>query len=83
TCVLIWWFKFVNFCNYVELLLLFGFGYVVLIGENGFGKINLIEVIFFLLLGCGLCCVVYDDVVCINLFDGFVIYVVFDCMIYG
>lgn len=38
---------------------------VVFVGVNGVGKINILEVILFLIVGCGLWCVVFGDIVCV------------------
>ncbi|OIS93102.1 DNA replication/repair protein RecF [Brucella cytisi] len=75
--------KLVNFRNYAELSLPLGPGHVVLTGENGSGKTNLIEAISFLSPGRGLRRAAYDDVARTNSLDGFAIHAALDCMIYG
>lgn len=75
--------KLANFRNYAELSLPLGPGHVVLTGENGSGKTNLIEALSFLSPGRGLRRAAYDDVARTNSFDGFAIHAALDCMIYG
>jgi len=70
--------KLVNFRNYAELSLPLGPGHVVLTGENGSGKTNLIEAISFLSPGRGLRRAAYDDVARTNSLDGFAIHAALD-----
>jgi len=79
--------KLSDFRNYSELTLPLGSGHVVLTGENGSGKTNLIEALSFLSPGRGLRRASYDDVARTNgseiKHDGFAIHASLDCMIYG
>lgn len=79
--------KLSDFRNYAELTLPLGPGHVVLTGENGSGKTNLIEALSFLSPGRGLRRASYDDVARVNgpeiRHDGFAIHASLDCMIYG
>lgn len=79
--------KLSDFRNYAELTLPLGPGHVVLTGENGSGKTNLIEALSFLSPGRGLRRASYDDVARVNgpeiKHDGFAIHASLDCMIYG
>ena len=79
--------KLSDFRNYSELTLPLGPGHVVLTGENGSGKTNLIEALSFLSPGRGLRRASYDDVARTNgseiKHDGFAIHASLDCMIYG
>ncbi|WP_273726254.1 DNA replication/repair protein RecF [Brucella gallinifaecis] len=75
--------KLSDFRNYSELTLPLGPGHVVLTGENGSGKTNLIEALSFLSPGRGLRRASYDDVARTNGNDGFAIHAALDCMIYG
>ena len=75
--------KLLDFRNYAELTLPLGSGHVVLTGENGSGKTNLIEALSFLSPGRGLRRASYDDVARASASDGFAIHAVLDCMIYG
>ncbi|ANG98245.1 DNA replication/repair protein RecF [Brucella pseudogrignonensis] len=75
--------KLSDFRNYTELTLPLGPGHVVLTGENGSGKTNLIEAVSFLSPGRGLRRASYDDVARTSGHDGFAIHASLDCMIYG
>ena len=79
--------KLSDFRNYAELTLPLGPGHVVLTGENGSGKTNLIEALSFLSPGRGLRRASYDDVARTGgpeiKYDGFAIHASLDCMIYG
>jgi len=75
--------KLSDFRNYAELTLPLGPGHVVLTGENGSGKTNLIESLSFLSPGRGLRRASYDDVARVSGHDGFAIHATLDCMIYG
>jgi len=75
--------KLSDFRNYTELTLPLGPGHVVLTGENGSGKTNLIEAVSFLSPGRGLRRASYDDVARTSGRDGFAIHASLDCMIYG
>ncbi|MBV2142185.1 DNA replication/repair protein RecF [Falsochrobactrum sp. TDYN1] len=75
--------KLVSFRNYAELALPLGPGHVVLTGENGSGKTNLIEAVSFLSPGRGLRRAAYDDVARSGSGDGFAIHATLDCMSYG
>lgn len=75
--------KLLDFRNYTELTLPLGSGHVVLTGENGSGKTNLIEALSFLSPGRGLRRASYDDVARASGSDGFAIHAALDCMIYG
>ncbi len=75
--------KLTDFRNYAELSLPLGPGHVVLTGENGSGKTNLIEALSFLSPGRGLRRASYDDVARTVAHDGFAIHATLDCMIYG
>lgn len=79
--------KLSDFRNYSELTLPLGPGHVVLTGENGSGKTNLIEALSFLSPGRGLRRASYDDVARTSgpeiKHDGFAIHASLDCMIYG
>lgn len=75
--------KLSNFRNYAELTLPLEAGHVVLTGENGSGKTNLIEAVSFLSPGRGLRRSAYDDVAKSGAADGFAIHATLDCMIYG
>ncbi|OYR10453.1 DNA replication/repair protein RecF [Brucella grignonensis] len=79
--------KLSDFRNYSELTLPLGPGHVVLTGENGSGKTNLIEALSFLSPGRGLRRASYDDVARTGgpeiKHDGFAIHASLDCMIYG
>jgi len=75
--------KLSDFRNYTELKLPLGPGHVVLTGENGSGKTNLIEAVSFLSPGRGLRRASYDDVARTSGRDGFAIHASLDCMIYG
>ncbi len=75
--------KLSDFRNYAELTLPLGSGHVVLTGENGSGKTNLIEALSFLSPGRGLRRASYDDVARVTGHDGFAIHASLDCMIYG
>ncbi|MBN9044982.1 MAG: DNA replication/repair protein RecF [Rhizobiales bacterium] len=83
--------KLSRFRNYAELSLPLGPGHVVLTGENGAGKTNLIEAVSFLSPGRGLRRAAYDDVALTGSpesgptsgQDGFAIHATLDCMIYG
>lgn len=79
--------KLSDFRNYSELTLPLGPGHVVLTGENGSGKTNLIEALSFLSPGRGLRRASYDDVARTAgpevIRDGFAIHASLDCMIYG
>lgn len=75
--------KLSDFRNYAELTLPLGPGHVVLTGENGSGKTNLIEALSFLSPGRGLRRASYDDVARTTGHDGFAIHATLDCMIYG
>ncbi|TCQ81909.1 DNA replication and repair protein RecF [Ochrobactrum sp. BH3] len=79
--------KLSDFRNYAELTLPLGPGHVVLTGENGSGKTNLIEALSFLSPGRGLRRASYDDVARTGgpeiKHDGFAIHASLDCMIYG
>ncbi|HWT63252.1 MAG TPA: DNA replication/repair protein RecF [Ochrobactrum sp.] len=79
--------KLSDFRNYSELTLPLGPGHVVLTGENGSGKTNLIEALSFLSPGRGLRRASYDDVARTNgpetKHEGFAIHALLDCMIYG
>ena len=75
--------KLVSFRNYAALTLPLGPGHVVLTGENGSGKTNLIEALSFLSPGRGLRRASYDDVASVSAQDGFAIHATLDSMIYG
>jgi len=75
--------KLLDFRNYAELTLPLGSGHVVLTGENGSGKTNLIEALSFLSPGRGLRRASYDDVARASGNDGFAIHATLDCMIYS
>ncbi|WP_343313184.1 DNA replication/repair protein RecF [Brucella sp. BE17] len=75
--------KLSDFRNYAQLSLPLGAGHVVLTGENGSGKTNLIESLSFLSPGRGLRRASYDDVATVHGHDGFAIHATLDCMIYG
>ncbi|PWL19759.1 DNA replication/repair protein RecF [Falsochrobactrum shanghaiense] len=75
--------KLVNFRNYTELTLPLGTGHVVLTGENGSGKTNLIEALSFLSPGRGLRRAAYDDVARSASADGFAIHAALECATYG
>jgi len=79
--------KLSDFRNYSQLTLPLGPGHVVLTGENGSGKTNLIEALSFLSPGRGLRRASYDDVARTNgpetKHEGFAIHASLDCMIYG
>ncbi len=75
--------KLSDFRNYAELSLPLGPGHVVLTGENGSGKTNLIEALSFLSPGRGLRRASYDDVARVSGHDGFAIHATLDCLIYG
>ncbi len=75
--------KLVGFRNYAELNLPLGPGPVVLTGENGAGKTNLIEAVSFLSPGRGLRRAAYDDVARTGGQDGFAIHATLDCALYG
>lgn len=75
--------KLSDFRNYASLNLALGPGHVVLTGENGSGKTNLIEAVSFLSPGRGLRRASYDDVARVSAPDGFAIHATLDCMLYG
>src|SRR5690606_35209929 len=75
--------KLSNFRNYTELTLPLESGHVVLTGENGSGKTNLIEAVSFLSPGRGLRRSAYDDVMRSGAADGFAIHASLECMMYG
>ena len=66
--------KLANFRNYESLSLRLGPSHVVLTGENGAGKTNLLEAISFLSPGRGLRRAVYTDVTRSGAPDGFAIH---------
>lgn len=75
--------KLTDFRNYTQITLPLGPGHVVLTGENGSGKTNLIEAVSFLSPGRGLRRASYDDVARTGAHDGFAVHATLDCMIYG
>lgn len=75
--------KLSDFRNYAELTLPLDPGHVVLTGENGSGKTNLIEAVSFLSPGRGLRRSAYSDVARSRSVDGFAIHASLECAIYG
>ncbi len=66
--------KLGDFRNYAELSLAFDPRHVVLTGDNGSGKTNLLEAVSFLSPGRGLRRATYDDVVRVGALGGFSIF---------
>lgn len=55
---------FLYFWLYKCVVMEFDGCFVVIYGLNGVGKINVLEVILFLLFGCGFWCGVVEEMVC-------------------
>lgn len=72
-----------HFRNYSGLSLALTPAHVVLTGENGSGKTNLLEAISFLSAGRGLRRATYPDVTQNNASDGFAIHAALECLAYG
>ncbi len=66
--------KLANFRNYESLSLRLGSSHIVLTGENGAGKTNLLEAISLLSPGRGLRRATYTDVTRANALDGFAVH---------
>lgn len=75
--------KLSSYRNYADLTVGLGSGHVVLTGENGAGKTNLIEAVSFLSPGRGLRRASYDDVAKGGASDGFAVHAALESAIYG
>lgn len=75
--------KLNNFRNYDVLNLSLGAGHVVLTGDNGSGKTNLLEAVSFLSPGRGLRRAAYGDVSRHDAADGFAIHATLENDLYG